>query len=129
MRVSAEVKHRRWTFQTEGLAFRNLAILAVLVVTEKECVKPAVCFEALARVGNVVGPIRAKNTIDELLRQRLALRRELGHRDTGEGAVSALQLDLGLNGCFFQNCFFSSAGIKTAQQPLSNQELVAIQVA
>src|SRR2546429_7408919 len=97
MRVSPEVEDSPRSFQTEHLALRNLAVLAVLVVGEEERVEPAIRVKALARVGHVVRGIRRKDTIDELLCQNLALRREIGHRNSGESTVPDLEFDLRLD--------------------------------
>src|SRR5438128_6200188 len=129
MWVSPEVEDSPRSFQTEHLALRNLAVLAVLVVGEEERVEPAVRVKALARVGYVVGRIRRKDPAHELVGQSLALRREIGHRNSRESTVPALEFDLRLDRSVFQKRFLFSSGIEAAKQALSEQELVAIEVA
>ena len=107
----------------------TIAVLAVLVVAEGERVQPAVRVEALARVGYVVWRVGRKDTLDQFVRQRLAVRRELGYCNSRKRTVSSLELDLSLNWSLFQKRLLHSPGIEAAEEALSEQELAAIKVA
>src|SRR5437016_3769246 len=97
VRISTEMEYCCGSLEAEDLAFRNVAVLTMLVETQEERVHTAIRIQTLPRKDHVFERICCKNVLDDLVRQNLVLRRELDHRNPREHTVPALQLDLRLD--------------------------------
>jgi len=125
MRVSTKVEDCPGTIQAKYLSLGNVAVLAMLVKAQEECIDSIIRDEALVRVGHVVGWIRRKDALDQLARQSLALRRQFCNGNSGKRTVPALEFDLRLDRSLFQNGVPSSPGIKAAEKEQMRQSICA----
>src|SRR5262245_12573114 len=129
MRIPAEIHHGSRSFEPKHLSLANRAVLAVLIVTEKHRVDAAVGLETRARVRDIVRRVRRQNALDEIPSERAILGGERRDGNSGERAVSSLQLDSGLHWRFVEQRKLARRRIEMRQDALGEEELIAVDVA